>query len=64
MLKTKPAIGTTYRTGERNPVSGVFTCVRCEGAGRQNEIPLSEGEVFPPCRKCQAAVTWRLVRYA
>jgi hypothetical protein len=57
-------IGTTFRTGERNPVSGVFACVRCEQSSRQNTIPLSKGEVFPPCSKCNAAATWRLQRYA
>jgi hypothetical protein len=57
-------IGATFRTGEKNPVSGVFSCVRCENAGRQNTIPLSKSETFPPCSKCSAAVTWRLVRYA
>jgi hypothetical protein len=64
MQHTKPALGTTFKTGEKNPVSGVFECVRCRNAGRQNEIPLSATETFPPCRKCSAAVSWRLVRYA
>jgi hypothetical protein len=57
-------VGTTFRTGEKNPVSGVFACERCENAGRQNTIPLSKGETFPPCSKCSAAVTWRLIRHA
>jgi hypothetical protein len=64
MQTTVPAIGSTYRTGEKNPISGVFACVRCENAGRQNTIPLSKGETFPPCAKCSAAVTWRLEHYA
>jgi len=57
-------LGTTLRTGQKNPVSGVYACVDCRNAGRANEIPLSAGETFPPCRKCNAGVTWRLVRYA
>lgn len=64
MSATLVPIGTTFRTGEKNPVSGNFVCVRCENAGRQNMIPLSKGETFPPCSKCNAAATWRLARYA
>ncbi len=64
MSTTLTPIGSTFRTGEKNPVSGVFACVRCENAGRANTIPLSKGETFPPCSKCSSGVTWRLVRYA
>jgi len=64
MTQTQTPIGATFQTGHKNPVSGVFACVRCENAGRQNTIPLSAGETFPPRSKCSAAVTWRLMRYA
>lgn len=64
MTTSLTPIGSTFRTGERNPVSGVFACVRCEQQGRRNTIPLSKGETFPPCSKCNAGVTWRLVNYA
>ena len=64
MSTTLTPIGSAFRTGEKNPVSGVFACVRCENAGRANTIPLSKAETFPPCSKCSSAVTWRLARYA
>jgi hypothetical protein len=57
-------IGSTYRTGQKNPVSGVFQCLQCNGSAAQNTIPLSSGETFPPCRRCTTAVTWKLIRYA
>ena len=64
MQRTQVPIGSTFSTGHKNPVSGVYTCQGCERVGRKNEIPLSAGETFPPCSKCNAGVTWRLVRYA
>ena len=64
MSTTVTPIGSKFRTGEKNPVSGVFACERCEQSARQNTIPLSKGETFPPCSKCNAGVTWRLTRYA
>jgi hypothetical protein len=64
MTQTLIPIGSTYRTGEINPVSGVFACTSCEKAGRRNTIPLTKGEKFPPCSKCSAGVTWRLQQYA
>ena len=64
MSALRVQLGTTFHTGERNPVSGVYACVSCTNAGRANEIPLSAGETFPPCRKCNAAVRWKLIRYA
>jgi hypothetical protein len=64
MAQTLTPIGAKFQTGHKNPVSGVFACVGCEQSGRQNTIPLSAGETFPPCRKCNGAVTWKLIRYA
>lgn len=59
------AIGeVTGHTGQTCQVSGVYRCVNCKNPGGSYEIPLSKGETFPPCRKCNAAVTWRLVRRA
>ena len=61
---TRPEIGATYRTGEISPVSGAFACVKCEEKGGMNVITVSQGEKFPRCKECNAAVTWRLARYA
>ena len=64
-----PPLGTSYYTGQNNPVSGVF-----EFAGyvdrstypspslEQRFIPLSKGEVFPPC--CAKFAYWTLRIYA
>lgn len=59
------SIGDTFKTCQKCETSGVYkneTCPKC-GAGAQ-EIPLSKGEHFPPCRKCRSAITWRLIRKA
>lgn len=50
-------LGTTRKTGETCPESGVWEVV-----GDGSTIPLSKGETFPP-HKGQA-VTWRLKQYA
>ena len=60
----KPEVGSTYRTGDISPVNGAFACVKCEEAGGMNIISVSQGEKLPQCKECNAAVTWRLVRYA
>jgi hypothetical protein len=48
----------TGRTGEKCRVSGEYapTCTD------RYEIPLAEGNTFPPCRGVHGAVTWTLVR--
>ena len=51
-------LGTTGRTGEKCPESGVWQAIANPGG----EIPLSKGETFPPHNN--QAVTWKLVRYA
>jgi hypothetical protein len=60
---TKPAIGTTFHTGETSPVHGKFSCMKCEQAGSKHEIKLKEGEIFPQCKDCKSDVDWRLVEY-
>jgi hypothetical protein len=62
--RTLPPLGSVFKTGESCQVSGVYSCVSCTSVGRANEIPLSLGETFPPCRKCSAGVRWKLIRYA
>ena len=57
-----------FRTGERAPVSGVYEYVRhaeetdCEPTPGEREIPLAQGETFPPDRHCDTAAVWRLAR--
>lgn len=50
----------TGSTGHHCPTSGIWRSVfpTC----RPIEIALSKGETFPPCRCCNRAVTWTLVR--
>ncbi len=64
-------IGSTYRTGQKAPVSGVYAFVRhtqttnCKGpTAAERTIPLSQGETFPPHRSCNTGVIWRLSQYA
>jgi phage terminase large subunit-like protein len=48
-------------TGEKCQTSGVYYCVRHP----QNEIPLSKGETFPPCKNDGGHATiWILRRRA
>ena len=55
---TKAPIGTTGRTGERCPESGVWEVVGTPST----TAPIAKHNVFPPYGG--RAVTWRLVRYA
>ncbi|GAY11014.1 hypothetical protein TOK_5499 [Pseudonocardia sp. N23] len=56
-MARKP-IGTTARTGERCPESGVWEVL----APTNTTAPIAENNVMPPYR--QQAVTWRLKAYA
>jgi len=49
---------STGRTGQRCPQSGIY---RGDDL-HQEEIALSLGETFPPCRSCHRAVLWTLIR--
>ncbi len=57
-------------TGQRAPHSGIYRYVRhtngsrCTPTPAEMEIPLSQGEVAPPHRSCNAGVVWQLSRYA
>ncbi|MDQ0379690.1 hypothetical protein FB470_003684 [Amycolatopsis thermophila] len=51
-------IGTTARTGERCPVSGVWEVVGTPSTS----APIAKGNVIPPYNN--RAVTWRLIRLA
>lgn len=51
-------IGTTARTGEACPESGVWQVVGYP----TTTAPISEGNIMPPYRG--QAVTWKLIAYA
>ena len=51
-------IGTTARTGDRCPESGVWAVVGTPST----TAPIAEHNHMPPYRN--QAVTWRLIRYA
>jgi len=63
-------IGQQFTTGQKAPVSGVYSFVRhidhtqCFASQAERRIPLSEGEVFPPHRSCGKGVVWALAQYA
>lgn len=56
-MARKP-LGTTGKTGETCPESGVWE----SQSSPSTTIPLSKGEKFPPYNN--KAVTWKLIRYA
>ncbi|MEY2565748.1 MAG: hypothetical protein QOE35_277 [Actinomycetota bacterium] len=58
MSKTRIPLGTTARTGERCPESGVWEVVGTP----TTTAPITEGERMPPYR--DRAVTWRLKCFA
>lgn len=47
-------------TGQKCEESGVYQCSSC----KQQTIPLSKGETFPPCATERKAVNWVLIRRA
>jgi hypothetical protein len=51
-------IGTTARTSEKCPESGVWEVVGVD----TTTAPIAEGNTMPPYRG--KSVTWRLIRYA
>jgi hypothetical protein len=59
--KTKPDLGSKYKTGEKSPVSGNFICVDCEKAGKKHQESVKEGKEFSKCAGMN--VTWRLASY-
>jgi hypothetical protein len=68
-MAASPALGTLYRTGQINPVSGVFDFAGyTDGTSSPTpssyarRIPLTKGETFPPCER--KAAYWRLASYA
>lgn len=56
--QTRKPLGTTARTGERCPESGVWKVVGYP----TTTAPISESNVMPPYR--DKAVTWELIAYA
>ncbi|MGI2050011.1 hypothetical protein [Shewanella oncorhynchi] len=54
----KKPIGTTAKTGEKCPESGVWQ----SQDSPSTTAPIAENNVMPPHNK--KAVTWKLIRYA
>ena len=57
---TKPAIELTFRTGEINPVTRKYACLKCDLAGGRRIITLPKGAPFPKCDQSHDNVWWRL----
>jgi len=55
---TKTPIGTTCKTGERCPESGIWKVV----GNPTTTAPIAKSNVFPPYQN--KAVTWKLIQYA
>jgi hypothetical protein len=58
LLKTRKPIGTTARTGERCPESGIWKVV----GEPSTTAPIAEGNVMPPYAGRSA--TWMFIQYA
>lgn len=56
--KSRAPIGTTARTGEKCPESGVWKAV----SKPSTTAPIAKGNVMPPYNR--RAVTWELIRHA
>lgn len=54
----KKPIGTTGKTGEKCPESGIWK----PKAAPSTTAPISKGDTFPPYR--DKAVTWELIQHA
>ncbi len=54
----KKPIGTTAKTGEKCPESGVWKVV----GSPSTTAPISEGNTMPPYNN--SGVTWKLIQYA
>lgn len=57
-MNTRKPIGTTARTGEVCPESGVWEALSVPST----TAPIAKGNRMPPYNG--AAVTWKLIRYA
>ncbi len=57
-VRSRKPIGTTARTGERCPESGVWESQDYPST----TAPIAEGNVMPP--HGGKSVTWKLIRYA
>ena len=55
---TKAPIGTTAKTGEKCPESGVWKVVSTPST----TAPIAKGNTMPPYNN--SAVTWKLIQYA
>jgi len=55
---TKCPLGTTAKTGEKCPESGVWTSI----SSPSTTAPIAKGNTMPPYNN--QAVTWRLTSYA
>jgi len=54
-----------YHPGEICPESGVYLLVHHKDVShKQEDIPLSKGERFPPCRHCEHPIEWVLLSEA
>ena len=54
----KKPLGTTAKTGEKCPESGVWQVV----GSHSTTAPIAEGNTMPPYD--QKAATWKLIQYA
>jgi hypothetical protein len=65
----KTPLGSQFKTGEKNPESGVYLFVKhtdgtINHTTAETLIPLTKDETFPPCKSCNKAAIWQLKSYA
>jgi hypothetical protein len=71
MIHTKHGlIGASFLTGQKAPVSGVYTMIRhvhrtcCYTTDEERQLTLQKGELFPPHCGCNRRVIWQLSQYS
>ena len=57
MVAVAGEAGKTYGIGNDGPLSGLFICTNC----KNQIIPVSKDDNFPPCRSCGKETKWQLI---
>lgn len=47
----------TYKTGERVPTTAEYVCCICMQGGKNTEVRIEAGGIFPNCELCETKET-------